>query len=238
MATQNLLFKRELIINDHIKILIPTVGEVIEHEDDYYGSVFALTAMPIDMMVQLDDIGIDFTTIDEWGLFLILHDMLAKQDLSMIFGDLKLDEFKPSINPQNGLLLLENKRTGARIDRSVLSMISDALRRIHHLEKDNRKPANEEAKEYMIERARKKLRRNKNRVMKSQLEEQIVAMVNTEQFHYGFENVRDLSIYQFNESVRQVIKKVDYNNKMYGVYSGTISPKDLSQDELNWLTHK
>ena len=112
------------------------------------------------------------------------------------------------------------------------------MRKIHHLERNNRKPANGEAKEYMIKRARDKMRRNKSRTTDSQLEELIVAMVNTEQFHYGFEGTLELSIYQFNESVRQIIKKIDYDNKMYGVYAGTVSAKDLSQDDLNWLTHK
>ena len=76
------------------------------------------------------------------------------------------------------------------------------------------------------------------RTADSQLEELIVALVNTEQYHYGFEGTRELSIYQFNESVRQVIKKIDYDNKMHGIYAGTVSAKDLSQDDLNWLTHK
>ena len=131
-----------------------------------------------------------------------------------------------------------NSSTGVVIDRALHGRIADALRKIHHLEKDNRKPANGEAKEYMIERARKKLRRQKNRMIDSQLESLIVAVVNTEQFHYGFEGTRELSIYQFNESVRQIIKKIDYDNKMHGIYAGTVSAKDLSQDELNWLTHK
>ena len=82
------------------------------------------------------------------------------------------------------------------------------------------------------------MRRRKNRSTRSQLEDLIVALVNTEQFHYGFEGTRELSIYQFNESVRQVIKKIDYDNKMRGVYAGTVSAKDLSQDDFNWLSHK
>lgn len=82
------------------------------------------------------------------------------------------------------------------------------------------------------------MRRRKNRMTGSQLEDLIVALVNTEQFHYGFEGTRELSIYQFNESVRQVIKKIDYDNKMRGVYAGTVSAKDLSQDDFNWLSHK
>ena len=90
----------------------------------------------------------------------------------------------------------------------------------------------------MIKRARDKLKRRKKIKESSQLESLIVAMVNTEQYKYDFETTRELSIYQFNESVRQVIKKVDYEHRMYGVYTGTISVKDLSQDDLNWLTHK
>ena len=61
-------------------------------------------------------------------------------------------------------------------------------------------------------------------------------MVNTEQYKYNFESTRELSIYQFNESVRQVIRKVDYNNLMYGVYTGNVNSKEISQDKLNWLS--
>ena len=217
---------------------VPTVGEVLENEDNYYSMVSMLTAMPIDMMVQLDDIGIDFTTINEWELFLLLFNSLKEQDTSLIFGDFDLKPFQPAINPQNGNVILVNKATGVRIDRALHGQIAAALRKIHHLEKDNRKPANGEAREYMIERMRKKLRRRGMRTTDSQLEELIVALVNTEQYHYGFEGTRELSIYQFNESVRQVIKKIDYDNKMHGIYAGTVSAKDLSQDDLNWLTHK
>ena len=63
-------------------------------------------------------------------------------------------------------------------------------------------------------------------------------MVNTEQYKYDFERTKELSIYQFNESVRQIVQKVDYQNKMYGVYTGNINVNDLNQNDLNWLTHK
>jgi len=238
LATLNLLYKQEYAINQHIKIRIPTVREVLEHEDAYYDMVSILTAMPIDMMVQLDDIGIDFTTINEYELFLLLFESLRKKDTSLIFGDLDLTPFHTAVNEQNGNIVLINEVTGVKIDRAIHGQIANVLRKIHHIEKNYRKPANGEAKEYMIKRARDKMRRRKNRTTDSQLEGLIVALVNTEQFHYGFEGTQELSIYQFNESVRQIIKKIDYDNKMHGVYAGTVSAKDLSQDDLNWLTHK
>lgn len=238
MATLNLLYKQEYAINDHIKIQIPTVGEVLDNEDDYYTMVTMLTAMPIDMMVQLDDIGVDFTAINEYELFLLLFNALKDKDTSLIFGELDLKPFKSVVNPQNDTIVLRNKKTGVVIDRGIQGQIASVLRKIHNLKRNNRKPANQEAREYMLQRARDKMRRRNRRINDSQLEELIVAMVNTEQFHYGFEGTRELSIYQFNESVRQVIKKIDYDNRMHGVYAGTVNAKELSQDDLNWLTHK
>lgn len=237
MATLNLLYKQEYAINEHIKIQIPTVGEVLDNEDDYYTMVTMLTAMPVDMMVQLDDIGVDFTAINEYELFLILFNALKDKDTSLIFGELDLKPFRSAVNPQNNTIVLRNKETGVVIDRGIQGQIASVLRKIHNLKRNNRKPANQEAR-YMLQRAREKMRRRSKRMNDSQLEELIVAMVNTEQFHYGFEGTRELSIYQFNESVRQVIKKIDYDNRMHGVYAGTVNAKELSQDDLNWLTHK
>lgn len=239
MATLNLLYKDEYAINDHIKIRIPTVGALLdEDEDDYYTMVTMLTAMPVDFMVQLDDIGVDFTAINEYDLFLILFNAIREKDTSLVFGDLDLKQFEPSINPQNDSVILRSMETRAVIDRGIQGQIASVLRKIHGLKRNNRKPANQEAREYMIQRARDKMRRKNRRMNDSQLEELIVAMVNTEQFHYGFEGIRELSIYQFNESVRQVIKKIDYDNRMHGIYAGTVNAEKLSQNDLNWLTHK
>lgn len=238
MSTRHLLYQREYPINDSIRIIIPNVGEIIDDEDNYYGLVSALTAMPIDMLVQLEDAGIDFTKINEYKLFLLLFPVIKSQDTSLIFGGIDLSKFEIAVNEQNGNIVLLDAERNIKIDRVIHSQIAGVLRKIHHLERNNRKPANEEAKQFMLERARAKQKRRKNRQEDSQLEPLIIAMVNAEQYKYDFEGTRELSIYQFNESVRQVIKKVDYNNRMYGVYAGTVNAKDLSQDDLNWLTHK
>lgn len=238
MSTLNLLYQRRYAINDSIGIIIPTVGEIIDNEDAYYNLVSVLTAMPIDLMVQLEDAGIDFMSINEYELFLLMFAGFKDQDTSLIFGDLDLSKFKIAVNEQNGNMVLRDEENDIKIDRAIHSQIAGVLRKIHHLEKNRRKPANDEAKEFMLKRARDKMKRRKNRKEDSQLEALIVAMVNTEQYKYDFEGTRELSIYQFNESARQVIKKVDYDNRMYGVYTGSINAKDLSQDDLNWLTHK
>ena len=238
MPTRNLLYEKTFPVNDKISIMIPTVAEVMDDEDNYYGLVHMITAMPIDMMVPLDDMGIDFSSINDYELFLILFNTLRQSDTHLIFGDLDLSKFEYAVNEKTQMVVLIDKENDIVIDRPLFTKIAATLRKIHNLKRDTRKPGNEEAQKYMLERARKKLARQKNKVNDSQLEMLIVAMVNTEQFKYNFESVRSLSIYQFNESVQQVIAKIEYDNRMRGVYAGTVDVKSLSQDDLTWLTHK
>lgn len=237
MATENLLYRRDYPVTDSISVVIPTVGQILDNEDLYNDVVSAFTAMPIDFMVQLDDAGIDFTTINAFDLFIMLSEGLKKVDTSLVLKDINLSEFELCVNNQTKKLVLYNQESGIEIGRREHSQIASALRRINHLEKNRKKPGNDDAKQYMLERMRQKMKRHP-RTEVSQLEQLIVAMVNTEQFKYDFESVRNITIYQFNECVRQIVNKVNYDNRMIGVYSGTVNVKELSQDELNWLVHK
>lgn len=232
----SILFKKSYDINENISIVIPTVKDVIENEDTYYELVTMFTAMPFDLMVMLDDAGIDFTSINEYELFLIMFKELQKRDLSMIFADLDLSECGTAMNPSTKEIVIADRRTGnIIIDRLIHAQIANALRKIHNLKKNLKKPANEDARLYELEKARKKLKRQLRTKQDSQLEQLIIGVVNTEQFKYDFETVQNLTIYQFNESVKQIDKKINYDNRMFGVYSGTIDVKGLSQDDLNWL---
>ena len=236
MSTRSMLYKNTYTVNNFIDIKIPTVGEVIDNEDVYYNLISVLTAMPIDMMVQLDDIGIDFTQITEYELFILMFETIKTQDVSLVFNNLDLKKFKLAEDKNTGAVVLTDGTN--IIDHNTHTQISGVLRLIHHLEKDKRKPANKEAKEFMLRRARDKIKRARRKTQPSQIEGLIIAMVNTEQYKYDFEGTRELSIYQFNESVRQIINKVDYDNRMIGVYTGNINTKELSQQDFNWLIPK
>lgn len=194
--------------------------------------------MPIDLIGELDEAGIDFTQINEYELFLYIFPAVMAKDTSILFGDLDFKKFRLATNEKTGQPVLLDRENDIIIDRVTHTKIANTLRRIHHLEKNTKKPANEEMKRYMLDRARKKRRRKGKSSEFSSLESLIISVVNTPEFKYDYESVKGLTIYQFNESVRQVARKIDYNNRMHGVYSGTIDAKELSQDDLSWLVRR
>lgn len=259
-----LLYANEIYINDRLSIRIPTVGEIIKSEKNdsykeselfysYYDVLKLLVATPQDYMVQLDDAGVDFTTLSQYDLFLSLFQNLQREHLTrklkgdkpipipfdMVFKGVDFLSLKIGINAENQTLVLYNDNNEVVIDRAIHLQINRLLNRIHYIQPDRRKAGNEEARKYMIERARIKQQRAARRKRdehKSQLEDLIVALVNTEQFKYNYDTVRDLTIYQFNTSLHQIVNKMNYDNIMTGYYSGTVDISKMSQDDLNWLT--
>lgn len=233
----SLLYKSSYEINKYITIKIPTVREVIHNEETYFSLVSAIISTPYDMMVQLDDIGIDFTTITDWDIFLSLFDELKTKNLSLIFNNIAIEDFYKIVNPQNGMVVLYNEKTGATIDKEIHRKICNFLRKLLQLDKQDKRPANEEAKKFMIERARKKQNRRKRDKFQSQIEEVIISLVNTPEFPYNYESVLDLNIYQLYASLRQVNKKINYDNLMIGVYAGTVNTKEIDHQELIWMAN-
>ena len=95
---KSLLKLSSVDIIPNLSIRIPTVGEILDDESSYYGIVSSLTATPFQYMVQLDDIGIDYTKITDYELFMMLFPTFAKTNLSLLFGDLNISDFSVFIN--------------------------------------------------------------------------------------------------------------------------------------------
>lgn len=231
----NILYAHSIKINDSINLHVPTVGEIYDNEDQYYAAVFSLIATPYDMMVQLDDAGIDFTKINDFELFMMLFKQFQQMDISLIFGELDLRGFVIVQNESNGEYLLRDLETGVQIDRSIHALICKHIRKFLNMPRNDKRPGNEEARHYMLERARLKQKRQARKKRESQLESYIVALVNTEQFPYNYTTVRDLTIYQFYASLMQISHKIKFDNVMIGYYAGTVKDDSLKAQDKTWI---
>lgn len=236
--TQSLLKTNQYRINDTISIYVPTVGEIYDYgESEYYDIVQLLTSVPYDLMVQFDDMGVDYETISEYQLFLMMLEsfMLKKKDLSIVFGSLNINSlrFKES---ENGEKKLVNSKGEIVIDKLIQYEISAAIRKIHFWTKTDKRAGNKEAKQYLIDRNRLKQKRAAKKKKSSFLDESIIKMVNTEEFKYNYESCMDLSIYKFNASLQQIPKKKNWEQTITGAYFGSVDLSKLNIDKLHWMS--
>lgn len=231
----------KIYITDKIYVRIPTVREVLQDEQTYYNMISSLTASPYQYMVQLDDMGIDYTTISNYELFMILFPMLAKSDLSIIFGDLHTYDYNAYVDNSNSTNIVYSPTNGNdyKIDELIYTQLSDTLRKINNIEKVTKKPANEEAKRYLLEKERKRQKRNAKKPYEPYLEKMVIALVNRPEFKYNYEETMNLSIYKFNQSFKQIQTSITFDNTMIGVYAGTVDTSKMKDKScLSWIPIK
>lgn len=241
MENKLTIFSSNVEITPKLIIHVPTVGEVLDQEDLYFTLISVMTSSPFQFMVQLDDIGIDYTSITSYEMFLIFFPSLIQNDLSILFENIDTSDFELFYNDENGTRVLYSPLQDIVIDELIYNQMASTLRKMNFLKLDRRKPANEAAKEYLLEKERKKNKRlerkKKNRdYTTSEFEKLIVALVNHNNFKYDYESVKNLSIYQFYQSFHQIQIKTNFDNTMRGVYAGTIDTSKLQDKScLSWI---
>ena len=75
-----LLYAREFAVTNTLSIHVPTIREVLGCYEHYYSIVSAVISTPSDLMVQLEDMGIDFMKMNDFTLFcIVFYDLQERQ---------------------------------------------------------------------------------------------------------------------------------------------------------------
>lgn len=102
-----LLSGEDYKVNDKIKILHPTLGQIKDFgEQKYFSIISNLIAIPSDMKSILWDIGIDYEEISEFELFAQLSKSFDVEDTRIILGDVNLQDLRVFMNNQNEQMFL------------------------------------------------------------------------------------------------------------------------------------
>lgn len=229
-----LYFGDDYVINDHISIIQPLVGGVVDYgEAQYFSMVHTLTAIPSDMKSQLWDMGLDWTEVDDFELFMMLAQTLTPDRTYILFGDLDFSKLRPFKNNQNGDIVLADKETGLVIDKMVYLRIMSYLRKLHNLKPKVEKAANKMTKKVLIEEDRQKILHAKDKPFKSYLLP-LISSVKVKQ-GYTKDYVRNMGLYEFFDDVArmQIINNADH--LLSACYAGTIDMKKINKSELNWM---
>ena len=225
------------VVSKYIRIHQPTLGEICDYgEDKYYQMIFQLTATPQSMKWQLWEMGIDYTTITPYQLFLFfIYHSFEKETTKIVFGDLGLKNFQMIQKDDNSICLIQTiNNEQVVIDEYTYNIIAEYIRKAHFIEKDERIPANNSTKMILIEDAKDEWERNKNKEYHSHLKNLISTMVNSVGFKHKHSEVWDIKINAFMDSVKRIQKIDNANLLLNSGYSGFgINLKEIDNKQLD-----
>lgn len=229
-----LYFGDDYVINDHIKITQPLIGQVVDYgEAQYFSMVHTCTAIPSDMKSQLWDMGIDWCEVDDFELFMMLSQTLTPDRTSILFGDLDFSKLRPFKNNQNGDIVLADKETGIIIDKMIYLRIMGYLRKLHNIKPKVEKAANKMTKKVLIEEDRQKILHAKDKPFKSYLLP-LISAIKVKQ-GYTKEYVRNMGLYEFFDDVARASVIDSADHLLNGAYSGFMDMSKVDKKNFNWM---
>lgn len=261
-ATENLYnydelkmyFGDDYWVTDKICIHQPKLGDIVEFGDTkFYTMVNTLCANTTTFRLQLWKIGIDWNKISDYQMFCTFVRTLTPKDTYLLFDDLNFSWFKLLHDEKKDCDLLVyiplddhdeplpfKYEDAIVIDELIYIRIVKYLRKMFNINPKVEFAKNKATKEAMIweEEENLKIQQQKNKdidVEKSFLLPLISSMVNHPGFKYKTNELREIGIVQFMDSVKRLQTYETVTALMKGMYSGFIDSSQIKQEDLNWL---
>lgn len=235
-------FGEDYKIADGIVISQPSIGDIMRFgEANFYDMLNPFIINPTAMRVALWQQKIDWTTITDYELFyqLILQLKLTPDKTSIIFGDLDFSKFNlyERQNEVDGEIIkdivLLNHEQKVIIDEDIYSHISSYLRTMFNIFPKVEKAKGKTTKEWMIE---EDIQNSQN---KKPIESNLLSMISFCLNHPGFKykknELKDLGIVEFNDSVQRLLVYESTSSLMKGMYSGFVDTSKIDKKEFNFM---
>lgn len=231
----------DLVIKNSFTVKQLTVNQIIDFteengEENYFSLINLFLLRPFDIMDKLDDEGIDYETLTNYDLFIILYKTgKYNEHLKILIGQYNFKIYQDSDNNE---VVLYDKDTDTYIDKVIYNSIREYLCLIHHIKLNPvLKAGHDEIKKFRINKKRKEHKKNEDSKFQSQLFDLVSSIIVGSNGSVTFFNIWNMPIYSAYTTLIKVLKLQNYSNTMFGIYTGNISSNDVSMNTLDWTTN-
>lgn len=225
------------VAND-IVIYEPTIGDILTFgEKKFYANLNVFITNPTSNRVMLWDNGLDWNKLSDYDLFLMLYKSLKQENTQLIFGDIDFQKFIineiPSEDGKN--FVLYNAEQNYLIDEKVYNTISAYLRTMFNIFPKVEKAKGRTTKEWMIMEDKQELEKHKDKPYRSNLLPLISACVNHPGFKYKTNELKEIHIMEFMDSVQRLQVYESTTALLQGRFSGMIDTSKIDDKEFNFM---
>lgn len=229
--------KSDIKITDKIVYHLPTVDEVYEFGfEKYMANVSLLTSVGMDLPLVLDELGEDFTKIDDFFLFCKYLIPSSDYDVtSLLFPNCSFSNTHFMLGENDECLALVSADQEILMTREIYEAVVQCLRASHMKKRNDIVLIGQSAKEAYLEDAwmDSMIKEDTNDDVPS-LEDLLSTMVNDPGFLYNQTTVFDMKFVHFLDAVYRSNHVQNANLLLSSGYSGFgVDLKKINKKELN-----
>ena len=236
-------FGEDYTING-ITISIPTIGDILNiGESKFYQAISPFISNSTSIRVLLYDVfKKDWNKTKDIEVFYILYQLLEdKEPLKLLFKDFSFDGFeliqarKNVDDPEYNHLALFNKDKNMIIYDDEYMEIAEFIRAMMNVHPKVEKAKGKTTKQWILQEDRMKAEQDDKKKCTSTLLPLVSSCINHPGFKYRLEELKQVNICQFMDSVNRIQKYEQGTAALHGIYGGMVSAKDIPEDLINFM---
>lgn len=229
---QPVIIKGEMDTSDII-LLQPSVGDIVKvGQPLFYNTLNVFTSNPTANRLLLWNEGIDWNTISDYELFVMLFGKINPEIVKLLFQDVDFTLFK--CLKKDGNILFFNEEQNIIINENTYNIISLYFRTMFNAFPKVEKTLDNVAKEWIIEEELMNAAIKKDEESGS-LFSLISTCVNHPGFKYKSNELMDIGIFEFMDSVKRLQVYESSTAVMKGMYSGFVDAKKIDKEAYNFM---
>lgn len=236
-------FGEDYTING-ITISIPTIGDILNiGESKFYQAISPFLSNSTSIRVLLYDVfKKDWNKTKDIEVFYILYQLLEdKEPLKLLFKDFSFDGFeliqarKNVDDPEYNHLALFNQDKNMIIYDDEYMKIAEFIRTMMNQHPKVERAKGKTTKQWILQEDRMKAEQDDKKKGESTLLPLVSSCINHPGFKYKLEELKQVNICQFMDSVNRIQKYEQGTAALHGIYGGMVSAKDIPEDLINFM---
>ena len=218
-----------------IVVYQPTIGDIVTRgEKDIYSVVNVFVANSTMYRLQLWEMGIDWNDVSDYEIFSMLVPTLPPEKTSLMFGDIDFTKFqrcKKELPDSDPVITLWNEEQEIEIDEATHTHLCEYMRFLFNNYPKVEKAKGKATKEALIWEDKQK----KDSGGDSILLPMISSCLNHPGFKYKKNELRDVGIVEFMDSIQRLQIYESTTALMSGAYSGFCDTSKVPKEQFNFM---
>lgn len=221
----------------------PTIGDIVKLGEKTFNTTLNIFITNTTAhRLELWNNGIDWNEISDFYLFCMLYKGIDYKASYLIFKEIDFSDFEPIGKKIDNVdtIVLYNEKLNIEINEEVYHHICQYLRNVFNTFPEEKITHDNIMKQWFINKDERQLKIEKEKAEKQQLENNsiqslISACVNHPGFKYKLQELREVGVCEFYDSVKRLQIYENATALMKGMYSGMVDSKKINPEDYNFM---
>lgn len=237
------MYFREDYIVKGIRIVQPTIGDILKFgESNFYSSLSPFLYNSTSIRVMLWDLPerVDWCKVSDIEVFAMLKNLdRNKLAIRLMFPDYEIEKMEllkiENKDSEKPTFLLLDKENDFFLEEKDFNEIAEYIRTLLDMHPKVEMAKGKITKQWMIDEDRMNAIQNSNKKNISTLLPLISGCINHSGFKYKLQELRDVGIYEFMDSVKRLQIYESTHALMHGSYSGFCDTSKIPKENFNFM---